>query len=187
MRIKKPKNDLSQWKQVKPKYLHLYTSSLVKDNIYNRCSVSCPFSATPNFRRQALLWQCCHVYLIQGVNKACMHFKSLPSCCGGKKLKRERKKEKKEKNIGKMKVLELTLFIHLYMWMLLWYTSSTWTHWHVQTIRHVEPSSRGQGKQLSQGGDKFKADFRMAGESMSGIVILHPRKDSLFFQETSMI
>lgn len=34
---------------------------------------------------------------------------------GKKNFKRERKKENKDKNIGKMKVLELTLFIHLYM------------------------------------------------------------------------
>lgn len=114
--IKKPKNNLSLWKQAKPKYLHLYTSSLAKDNIYNRCLVSCPFSATPDFRRQVLLWQCYRAYLIQGIGKACVHFKSLHSCCGGKRIYEEKeKKEKKEKNRGKMKVLELTPFIHLYM------------------------------------------------------------------------
>lgn len=97
--IKKPKNNLSQWKQAKPKYLHLYTSSLAKDNIYNRCSISCPFSATPDFRRQGLLWQCYQTYIIQVPKKACMHFKSLHSCCGGKKIE---KRKKKYKNIEKI-------------------------------------------------------------------------------------
>lgn len=51
----------------------------------------------------------------------------------------------------------------------------------------LSPAAGDKGKQLSQGGDKFRADLRMAGESVAGIGILHPRKDILFFQETSTL
>lgn len=110
---------------------------------------------------------------MQSIEKAHVHCKKLSFVLWGQKSNKNKIKNKKKKNTGKMKVLESSLFIQFNMWMLLvrFFKLDALTCTDNQARR---ASSGGHGKQLSQGGDKFRADLRMAGECVSGVEILHP-------------